>query len=52
MNKQIMRDFDALSQQPVQVLSSKRIRAIRSRTRTSQAAFAAVLNTSVSTVQK
>ena len=52
MDKQTMREFDALSLPPVQALSPKRIRAIRSRTRMSQAVFAAVLNTSVSTVQK
>ena len=33
-------------------LSARQIRALRSRTRMSQAVFAAVLNTSVSTVQK
>jgi len=36
----------------VRELSAKQIRAIRSRAQMSQAVFAAVLNTSVSTVQK
>jgi putative transcriptional regulator len=36
----------------VQTFSARQIRAIRTRARMSQAVFAAVLNTSVSTVQK
>jgi putative transcriptional regulator len=47
-----MREFDALCLPPVRSLSARQIRAIRSRARMSQAVFAAVLNTSVSTVQK
>lgn len=37
---------------PVRALSARQIRAIRVRSRMSQAVFAAVLNTSTSTVQK
>lgn len=52
LDKQTMRQFDALMLPPVRELSAKQIRAIRARSRVSQAVFAAVLNTSVSTVQK
>ncbi len=52
LDKQTMREFDALCLPPVRALSARQIRAIRSRARMSQAVFAAVLNTSVSTVQK
>lgn len=52
LDQQTMRDIEALCQPPVHELSAKQIRAIRDRTRMSQAVFAAVLNASVSTVQK
>jgi putative transcriptional regulator len=52
VDQQTMRDIEALCLPPVHELSAKQIRAIRDRTRMSQAVFAAVLNTSVSTVQK
>jgi len=52
LDQQTMRQFDALMLPPVRKLSAKQIRAIRARSRVSQAVFAAVLNTSVSTVQK
>jgi putative transcriptional regulator len=52
LGKQTLREFDVLCLPPVRALSARQIRAIRSRTRMSQAVFAAVLNTSVSTVQK
>jgi len=52
LDKQTLREFDALTLPPVRELSAKQIRAIRVRTRVSQAVFAAMLNTSVSTVQK
>src|ERR1022692_85842 len=52
IDKHTLRDLDALCLPAVRELSSKQIRAIRSRTQMSQAVFAAVLNTSVSTVQK
>jgi putative transcriptional regulator len=52
LDKQTMREFDVLTLPPIQELSARQIRAIRTRSRVSQAVFAAVLNTSVSTVQK
>ncbi len=52
LDKQTMREFDVLTLPPVQELTAKQIRAIRIRSRVSQAVFAAVLNTSISTVQK
>ena len=52
IDKRTLRDLDALCLSPIRELSAKQIRAIRSRTQMSQAVFAAVLNTSVSTVQK
>lgn len=47
-----MREFDALTLPAVHELSAKQIRALRVRSRVSQAVFAAMLNTSTSTVQK
>ena len=52
IDKQTMRDFDALTLPQVHDLSPKQIRTLRARTGMSQAVFAAFLNTSVSTVQK
>lgn len=52
IDKQTLRQFDVLTLSPVRDLSPKEIRAIRARTRVSQAVLAAVLNTSVSTIQK
>ncbi len=52
IDAQTVRDLDALCLSPVRPRSARQIRAIRRRTRMSQALFAAVLNTSVSTVQK
>lgn len=52
LDKQTLREFDTLCLPPVRNLSARQIRAIRNRARMSQAVFAAVLNTSVSTVQK
>jgi len=52
LDKKTMREFDNLALPPVRELSAKQIRALRTRTRVSQAVFAAMLNTSVSTVQK
>jgi putative transcriptional regulator len=52
IEKQTIRDIDALCLPPVRALSAKQIRALRGRTQMSQAVFAAVLNTSVSTIQK
>jgi len=52
LDQQTMREFDVLTVPPVRALSARQIRAIRARTRMSQAVCAAVLNTSTSTVQK
>jgi putative transcriptional regulator len=52
LDQHTMRDFDVLTVPPVRSLSARQIRAIRARTRMSQAVFAAILNTSTSTVQK
>jgi putative transcriptional regulator len=52
IEKQTIRDIDALCLPTVRALSAKQIRALRSRIQMSQAVFAAILNTSVSTVQK
>jgi len=52
IDKHTMREFDVLCMPPVRNLSAAQIRAIRARSKMSQAVFAAVLNTSVSTVQK
>ena len=52
IDKQTMRVFDALTLPQIRELTPREIRALRARTRMSQAVFAAVLNTSVSTVQK
>jgi putative transcriptional regulator len=52
VGKQTMKEFDVLALAPVRDLSPRQIRSIRTQSRMSQAVFAAVLNTSVSTVQK
>lgn len=52
IGKHTLRDLEALCLPPVRKLSAKQIRAIRGRTQMSQAVFAVVLNTSLSTVQK
>ncbi len=52
IDKQTMREFDALALPQVRDLSPKQIRILRARAGMSQAVFAAFLNTSVSTVQK
>ena len=52
IDKRTLRDLEALCLPPVRDLSAKQMRAIRGRTQMSQIVFAAVLNTSVSTVQK
>jgi len=52
LDKQTMREFDALTLPAVHELSARQIRALRVRSRVSQAVFAAMLNTSTSTVQK
>ncbi len=52
VEKHTLADFDASLLPPVRALSARQIRALRARSRMSQAVFAAMLNTSVSTVQK
>ncbi|MEO8922238.1 MAG: DNA-binding transcriptional regulator [Caldimonas sp.] len=47
-----MREFDRLCLLPVEPLQPREIKRIREGTRVSQAVFAALLNTSLSTVQK
>ena len=52
INRQTMREFDALCLPPVRKLSATQIRKLRLNNHASQAVFAAYLNTSASTVQK
>lgn len=52
MDQVTLREFDRLCLPPVEPLSPRKIRRIREQSRVSQAVFAALLNTSVSTVQK
>lgn len=47
-----MRNFDVLCLDPIPEYNSKKIRALRKRLQLSQSVFAAVLNTSTSTVRK
>lgn len=52
ISKRRMHEYDALRGLEVPSMGARRIRSIRKHTNLSQAVFAAVLNTSVSTVQK
>jgi putative transcriptional regulator len=52
MDQVTMREFDRLCLPPVERLQPEQIRKIREAAHVSQAVFAALLNTSVSTVQK
>jgi putative transcriptional regulator len=52
ISKRRMHEFDALCHLDVPVLGATKIKRIRKEAKVSQAVFAAVLNTSVSTVQK
>ena len=52
MDQVTLREFDRMCLPPVKPLSPEKIRRIREQSRVSQAVFAALLNTSVSTVQK
>ena len=52
LDKLTLKSLDALCLPAVRSLSARQIQAIRGRHQMSQAVFAAVLNTSVSTVQK
>lgn len=52
MDQVTMREFDRLCLPPIEPLGPEQIKQIREAARVSQAVFAAMLNTSVSTVQK
>ena len=52
MDQVTMREFDRLCLPPVKPLQPREIKRIRESSRVSQAVFAALLNTSLSTVQK
>ena len=52
MDQVTLREFDRLCLPPVEPLGPNQIKKIREATRVSQAVFAALLNTSLSTVQK
>ena len=52
MDQVTLREFDRLCLPPVEPLEPAQIKKIRESSRVSQAVFAALLNTSLSTVQK
>jgi len=52
IDKRRMREFDALCHLDVYEMTPGKIKALRNKAHLSQAVFAAVLNTSLSTVQK
>ncbi len=52
MDQMTLREFDRLCLPPVELLEPEQIKQIREACRVSQAVFASLLNTSVSTVQK
>ena len=52
MDQVTLREFDRLCLAPVEPMSPLQIRRLREKSNVSQAVFAALLNTSVSTVQK
>jgi putative transcriptional regulator len=52
MNQVTLREFDRLCLPPVEPLGPEQIKRIRESSRVSQAVFARLLNTSLSTVQK
>jgi putative transcriptional regulator len=52
MDQLTLREFDRLCLPPVEPLSPEQIKQIREASRVSQAVFARLLNTSLSTVQK
>jgi len=52
IDKRKMHEYDLLCVEPVAVYSAEQIRSLRERYRLSQAVMAAVLNTSISTIQK
>lgn len=52
MDRLTLREFDRLCLPPIEPLAPEKIKQIRETSNVSQAVFAAVLNTSLSTVQK
>lgn len=52
ISKRRMHEFDALCHLGVEEMSPQKIKSLREKAHVSQAVFAAVLNTSLSTVQK
>ena len=52
ISKRRMREYDALCHLDVHEIAPQKIKSLREKAHISQAVFAAVLNTSVSTVQK
>jgi putative transcriptional regulator len=52
IDKRKMREYDFLCVEPVSAYSAEQIRSLRERYRLSQSVMAAVLNTSLSTIQK
>lgn len=52
MDQVTLREFDRLCLPPITPLKPEQIKKLREKSRVSQAVFAAVLNTSLSTVQK
>ena len=52
MGQVTLREFDRLCLPPIDALQREEIKKIREKSRVSQAVFAALLNTSVSTVHK
>ena len=52
MDKKTMREFDVLCLTPIQDMSPRKIRALRTREKLSQTVFAAYLNVTVSLVSK
>lgn len=52
MDRITLREFDRLCLPPIEPLEPEKIKQIRETSNVSQAVFAAVLNTSLSTVQK
>jgi putative transcriptional regulator len=52
MDRVTLREFDQMCLSPVEPLEPEKIKQIRETSNVSQAVFAAILNTSLSTVQK
>lgn len=52
ISKRRMREFDALCHLDVEEMPPQKVKSLREKAHLSQAVFAAVLNTSLSTVQK